>query len=67
VRVQSRAHRWLQKLDVFHLRRFVPSRLRHTVDSKVGTTPFEEMGPRDQTIVKGDPGRSEYIVTVCQV
>jgi ubiquinone/menaquinone biosynthesis C-methylase UbiE len=65
-RVQGRAHYWLQKLDVFHLRRFVPSRLRHTVDSKLGTTPFENMEPSDQTIVKGDVKRAEYLVAVCR-
>ena len=66
-RVQSRAHYWLQKLDVLHLRRFVPSRLRHAVDSKLGTTPFEEMQPRDQMIVKGNPAQAEYIVAVCRI
>jgi SAM-dependent methyltransferase len=66
-RVQSRAHYLLQKLDILHLRRFVPSRLRHTVDSKLGTTPLEEMRSRDQVIVKGNPARSEYVVAVCRV
>lgn len=66
-RVQSRAHYLLQKLDFLHLRRFVPSRLRHTVDSKLGTTPFEEMQPGDQMIVKGNPAQSEYIVAVCRI
>jgi 2-polyprenyl-3-methyl-5-hydroxy-6-metoxy-1,4-benzoquinol methylase len=65
-RVQSRAHLWLQKLDFFHLRRFVPSRLRHMVDSKLATTPFEEMRPRDQVIVKRDVERAEYLLAVCR-
>jgi SAM-dependent methyltransferase len=67
VRVQSRAHYWLQRLDVFRLRRFVPSRLRHAVDSRLGTTPFEEMRPRDQVIVREDVERAEYLITVCRV
>jgi len=64
-RAQSRTHYWLQRLDVIHLRRVVPSCLRHAVDSALGTTPFEEMQPRDQLIVKGDIRGAEYVVAVC--
>jgi ubiquinone/menaquinone biosynthesis C-methylase UbiE len=64
-RVQTRAHRWLQRLDVAHLRRFVPNRLRKAADSALGTTPFEEMQQRDQVIAQGDLGRADYIVAVC--
>lgn len=65
MRVQGRAHRWLQRLDVFHLRRLVPRRFRYAVDAALGTTPLEEMQPRDQVIAKNDLGRAEYVVAVC--
>lgn len=65
-RVQSGAHHWLQSFDVFHLRRFVPARLRHAVDSRLGTTPFEEMVARDQAVVKGDLRGAEYVIAVCE-
>jgi SAM-dependent methyltransferase len=65
-RAQGRAHRWLQRLDVFHLRRLVARRFRYAVDAALGTTPFEEMQPRDQVIAKGGLGAAEYLVSVCR-
>jgi SAM-dependent methyltransferase len=66
-RVQSRTHFWLQRLDVFRLRHFAPGWLRHAVDARLGTVPFEDMDHRDQAFVKGDLRRAEYVVAVCQV
>lgn len=66
VRVQSASHYWLQRLDVFRLRRFVPSRLRYRLDRKLATVPFEEMDVTDQKIVKGDLHRASDMVGVCR-
>lgn len=65
VRAQGHFHYWLQKLDVFGFRHYLPNGLRWAVDRKLGTTPFEEMDLSDQRIVKSDLRRAHDMIAVC--
>jgi ubiquinone/menaquinone biosynthesis C-methylase UbiE len=65
MRIQGNLHYWLQKLDFLHLRHFVPVRLRYRIDQRLGTSPFEEMEPSDQRIVKGDLRRAHNMIALC--
>jgi 2-polyprenyl-3-methyl-5-hydroxy-6-metoxy-1,4-benzoquinol methylase len=66
VRTQSSLHYWLQKLDIFSLRRFIPASLRRATDHRLGTVPFEEMGSADQQIVKRTDRRASVVIAVCR-
>ena len=66
VRMQSFVHRWVQNLDLFSLRRFLPSAARRDLSRAVGTTSFENMTLSDQRIVKGQLRHAHYIVAVCR-
>lgn len=64
VRVHGRNHYWLQKLDVLGLRYYIPNKLRSTIDRKLGTAQFEEMGLAYQKIVQEDLRRAHDPIAV---
>ena len=64
-RVQSDAHRWLQRLDVFGLRHRVPSFLRRGATRALATVPFEDMSLDSQRILRDDFRNAHDMVAVC--
>jgi SAM-dependent methyltransferase len=65
-RVQSRRHALLQKVDVFHLRRWLPVAWRHAAVRGLGTVPFEEMDSGDQRISASDVKHAHDLVAVAR-
>lgn len=65
-RVQTRAHYWLQKLDVLGVRHLVPNSFRKKVNNQLGTETFEDMGVGDQQIIKDKLKRADYMIAVCK-
>lgn len=65
IRIQNEFHYWLQKFDLLGIRRHLPRKIRHAIDYKLGTAPFEEMEIVDQRIVKGNLQRAHNLLAVC--
>ena len=65
-RVQSGAHRILQKLDVLGIRHRIPSFLRKGTTRALATVPFEEMSTSNQQIIRGEFERAHDMVAVCR-
>lgn len=65
-RVQSDAHRALQRLDVLGLRHILPGFLRRGGTKALATVPHEDMGLEDQQILRGDFRSAHDIVAVCR-
>lgn len=65
VRVQNGILRWLRRVDVLGLRRFVPTGARRGIQRSLQTAPFAEMDVSDQRIVAGGLSRAEYVLAVC--
>ena len=66
-RVQTNAHRVLQRLDVLGLRHIVPAFLRRGATKALATVPYEDMGLESQQIVRAEFRRAHDIVAVCTV
>ena len=64
-RVQTNAHRWLQRLDFLGIRHAIPSSLRKSASHALGTVPYEEMGTGSQRIRLNDFERAHDMVAVC--
>ena len=64
-RVQTDAHRWLQRLDVLGIRHAVPSFLRKRATRALGTVPYEDMGTGSQRIKLNDLDGAHDMIAVC--
>lgn len=64
-RVQSTAHRLIQRLDVFGIRHRVPTMLRKKATQALATVPYEDMGVQNQRIALGDFANAHDVVAVC--
>jgi 2-polyprenyl-3-methyl-5-hydroxy-6-metoxy-1,4-benzoquinol methylase len=64
-RVQTEAHRWLQRLDVLGIRHRIPSFLRKRATRALGTVPYEEMGTGNQQILLEEFARAHDMIAVC--
>lgn len=65
-RVQSQLHIWLQRLDFFHLRRWIPKSVRYGVVQAAGSVPYEEMSLSDQKIDK-NMTHAHDMIAVCKL
>ena len=66
-RVQSTAHRVLQRLDVLGIRHIVPAFLRKSATRALATVPYEDMALDNQQIVLGDFDHAHDVVAVCRL
>ena len=66
IRKQTKAHRWLQRLDVFHLRgRWLPLPLARTAVRLSGTVPFADLDLADLEIQKEYSESALSQIAVC--
>ena len=66
MRIQSTAHYYLQKIDVFHLRAFLSSFARRRICHITATRSWDETGLEDFVISKEKIGRAQELIGVCR-